>query len=76
METLTFIGVLVLIVISVISAGVKVVPQSETRVIERLGKYHSTLPAGLNIIIPLSTVRRPYIRAPWSVCPTGATWRV
>ena len=27
-------------------------PQSETRVIERLGKYHSTLPAGLNIIIP------------------------
>lgn len=52
METLIFIGVLVLIVISVISAGVKVVPQSETRVIERLGKYHSTLPAGLNIIIP------------------------
>lgn len=38
--------------ISVISAGVKVVPQSETRVIERLGKYHNTLPAGLNIIIP------------------------
>ena len=52
METLIFIGVLVLIVISVISAGVKVVPQSETRVIERLGKYHSTLPAGLNVIIP------------------------
>lgn len=52
METLIFIGVLGLIVISVISAGVKVVPQSETRVIERLGKYHSTLPAGLNIIIP------------------------
>lgn len=52
METLIFIGVLVLIVILVISAGVKVVPQSETRVIERLGKYHSTLPAGLNIIIP------------------------
>ncbi|MBD5209749.1 MAG: SPFH/Band 7/PHB domain protein [Bacteroidales bacterium] len=52
METLIFIGVLVLIVIAVILAGVKVVPQSETRVIERLGKYHSTLPAGLNLIIP------------------------
>ena len=50
--TIIFIVVLVLIVVSVISAGVKVVPQSETRVVERLGKYHSTLPAGLNIIIP------------------------
>lgn len=64
METLIFIGVLVLIVIVIISAGVKVVPQSETRVIERLGKYHSTLPAGLNIIIPF--IDRPkmiYTRA-------------
>lgn len=52
METWIFIGVLVVIVISIIAAGVKVVPQSETRVIERLGKYHSTLPAGLNLIIP------------------------
>ena len=57
MEMLILIGALVLIVIVVISAGVKVVPQSETRVIERLGKYHSTLPAGLNIIIPF--VDRP-----------------
>lgn len=50
--TIIFIAALVLVVIIFISAGVKVVPQSETRVIERLGKYHSTLPAGLNIIIP------------------------
>lgn len=57
MEMLILIGALVLIVIVVISAGVKVVPQSETRVIERLGKYHSTLPAGLNLIIPF--VDRP-----------------
>lgn len=33
-------------------AGVKVVPQSETRVIERLGRFHSVLPPGLNIIWP------------------------
>ena len=35
-----------------ISAGVKVVPQSETRVIERLGRFHRILPPGLNFIIP------------------------
>lgn len=70
METLIFIGVLVLIVISIIAAGVKVVPQSETRVIERLGKYHSTLPAGLNLIIPFIDRPRQYTHARWSVCPT------
>ena len=31
----------------------KVVPQSETRVIERLGKFHKVLPPGLNIIWPI-----------------------
>ncbi len=42
----------VLAVIAIVAAGVKVVPQSETRVIERLGRFHSVLPAGLNFIIP------------------------
>ena len=40
------------IAVSIIWAGVKVVPQSETRVVERLGKFHSVLPPGLNIIWP------------------------
>ena len=30
----------------------KVVPQSETRVVERLGRFHSVLAPGLNFIIP------------------------
>lgn len=38
--------------VAVLMAGIKVVPQSETRVIERLGRFHSVLPAGLNFIIP------------------------
>ena len=42
----------VLVAISIISAGIVVVPQSETRVIERLGRFHSVLPPGLNFIIP------------------------
>lgn len=43
---------IVIFAIVVISAGVKVVPQSETRVIERLGRFHSVLAPGLNFIIP------------------------
>lgn len=37
MGTYIFLGLLVLVVIIVVSAGVKIVPQSETRVVERLG---------------------------------------
>ena len=33
-------------------ASIKVVRQSEVRVIERLGKYHKTAEAGLNFILP------------------------
>ncbi|MFG6382126.1 MAG: SPFH/Band 7/PHB domain protein [Muribaculum sp.] len=49
--------VVVILTIVIISAGVKVVPQSETRVIERLGRFHSVLSPGLNFIIPF--VDRP-----------------
>ena len=52
MNTLILLGILVLIVIILVMAGVKVVPQSETKVIERLGRFHSVLPPGLNIIWP------------------------
>ena len=38
------VAVIVILCITIISAGVKVVPQSETRVIERLGRFHSVLP--------------------------------
>lgn len=52
MGTLTFLSILLLLVIVIVSRGVKVVPQSETRVIERLGRFHSVLQPGLNIIWP------------------------
>ena len=38
--------------ILIVSAGIKVVPQSMVYVIERFGKYDKTLKAGLNFIIP------------------------
>ncbi|MDE6109008.1 MAG: SPFH/Band 7/PHB domain protein, partial [Muribaculaceae bacterium] len=51
-SSLIFAAILVILAIVVISAGVCVVPQSETRVIERLGRFHSVLTPGLNFIIP------------------------
>ena len=44
--------VILLLAVVVIAASVKVVPQSETKVIERLGRFHSVLNPGLNIIFP------------------------
>lgn len=54
MDTATLILAVALVVLAivVISAGVRVVPQSETCVIERLGRFHSVLAPGLNFIIP------------------------
>lgn len=52
METLILAIVVLVLAIAVLYAGVKVVPQSETRVIERLGRFHSVLGPGLNFIIP------------------------
>lgn len=43
---------LLLLVIVTISMGVRLVPQGYKFVVQRLGKYHSTLGPGLNIIIP------------------------
>lgn len=52
MTTIIVAGVILILVVLVIMAGVKVVPQSETKVVERLGKFHSVLQPGLNFIIP------------------------
>lgn len=50
--TLILAIVVIVLAITLIYAGVKVVPQSETRVIERLGRFHSVLSPGLNLIVP------------------------
>ena len=53
MGSLIIFGIIAFIVIIFALNGLKVVPQSETKVIERLGKFHAVLPAGLNIIWPI-----------------------
>jgi regulator of protease activity HflC (stomatin/prohibitin superfamily) len=52
---------LVIFVIVFVVKGVVMVSQSETVVIERLGKYHRTLGAGINFTIPLLDRRKLFV---------------
>jgi len=45
--------VLVVLVVIYILRGIKIVSQSETMIVERLGKYNRTLNAGINVILPI-----------------------
>ncbi len=44
--------VLAIIAVLFVTRGIKIVPQQHAWILERLGRYHSTLQPGLNIIIP------------------------
>lgn len=46
------VGGLILLVIILLYSTLKIVPQRQAKIVERLGKYNSTLQAGLNIILP------------------------
>ena len=50
--TYVILGALVLLVLLFLKKSILIIPQSETRIIERLGKYHDTLKPGVNLIIP------------------------
>jgi len=57
MNALILIGVAVVLLI-VLMRTIKIVPQKQVKIIERLGKYHRTAEAGLNTIVPfLDAVR-------------------
>lgn len=47
-----FFIIIVILFIIVAATSIKVVRQSEVRIIERFGKYHKTAEAGLNFIVP------------------------
>ena len=52
------IDVIIYIIIAIIAViyvlkGFKIIPQSETRVVERLGRYDRTLPSGINYLFPI-----------------------
>ncbi|MGI6719027.1 MAG: SPFH domain-containing protein [Bacteroidales bacterium] len=45
--------VLAILVVIYILRGIKIVPQSQMVIVERLGKYNRTLNSGINIILPI-----------------------
>lgn len=52
-ETLVITIVILLFAIVMIAKGIKIVPQADMYVVERLGKYNKVLTGGLNFIIPI-----------------------
>ena len=57
-------GVLALLVIIfgvILAKSIRIIPQASSGLVERLGRYHRTLGAGLAIIIPFVDRLRPLI---------------
>ena len=53
MESLIVAIVVAVIVVMLMASTIKVVPQAQARIVERLGRYHRTLNAGLSFVIPI-----------------------
>ncbi|MBY0340255.1 MAG: SPFH/Band 7/PHB domain protein [Rhodocyclaceae bacterium] len=51
-EGLVLVVAFIIFVIITLAKGIRIVPQGEEWIVERLGKYHDTLHPGLSIIIP------------------------
>jgi regulator of protease activity HflC (stomatin/prohibitin superfamily) len=61
MATLIVLGVVALVVLFTIAQGVRIVPQARAGVVERLGRYHRTLGAGLALVVPYVDRVKPLI---------------
>ena len=46
------IWIIPIIILVIVVAGVKIIPQSRSKVVERLGSYHATLQTGVHYVIP------------------------
>jgi regulator of protease activity HflC (stomatin/prohibitin superfamily) len=53
--------VLVALVVAAVSRSVRIVPQASAGIVERFGRYHRTLYAGLNMVTPFVDHLRPLI---------------
>ena len=51
-SALTIVIIIALIAVIYVLKGLMIVPQSETRVVERLGRYDRTLKSGVNLLCP------------------------
>ena len=52
---------LVFLAIVIVAKSITIIPQSSTKIIERLGRYHATLNPGINIIMPFIDKARTII---------------
>src|ERR1700756_3326504 len=53
--------VLVALIALVIARSVRIIPQARAGIVERFGRYHRTLNAGLNMVVPFVDRLRPLI---------------
>jgi regulator of protease activity HflC (stomatin/prohibitin superfamily) len=58
---LIVLAVLALLAVVTLAASVKIVPQARAGVVERLGRYHRTLEAGLSLLVPYVDRMKPLI---------------
>ena len=52
MAALIVLIVVALVVLVTLSRSIRIVPQARAGIVERLGRYHRTLDAGLALIVP------------------------
>jgi len=45
--------IIIIIILGILISGVRIIPQSRAKVVERLGAYNQTLQTGLNYVVPL-----------------------
>ena len=61
MATLIVLVVVALVVLVTLSRGIRIVPQARAGIVERLGRYHRTLDAGLTLVVPYVDRVKPLI---------------
>jgi regulator of protease activity HflC (stomatin/prohibitin superfamily) len=61
MATLIVLVVVALVVLITMSRGIRIVPQARAGIVERLGRYHRTLDAGLALVVPYVDRVKPLI---------------
>jgi regulator of protease activity HflC (stomatin/prohibitin superfamily) len=59
--TLIVLIVVAVVVLITLSRGIRIVPQARAGIVERLGRYHRTLDAGLALIVPYVDRVKPLI---------------
>ena len=55
------IAIIAIFVLTILFRSIRIIPQANAGVVERLGKYHKTLMPGLNILVPFIDRVRPLI---------------